>query len=230
METNTNPSSPRKPRSTQTIVLIVVAVVFCLVILCCVLAIAGVLLFQPAYVNEVFGPILPVVTPPPAFPDAAPSPTLSGYIGPSGTLDYEADPLYGFADLQRGFSPDPHIVGVGAGGAFDTAQINLACGFTTEAPAFGFHLYGGASEGFLRIYFLPSGATSDSGINIGLVVHTPDQQWLCAEASSSPGGSAPVVDFEFAPSGTYTIWVGMPQSDVYAPGMLYITQSAANTP
>ncbi|NMC30599.1 MAG: hypothetical protein GYA45_11065 [Pelolinea sp.] len=155
-----------------------------------------------------------------------PSPIESTNTDSSKILDYEGDPLYGLADLQRGFSPDPYVVGVGAGGTFDTSMMDLACGFTTVAPTFAFNLSGGASEGFLRIYFVPS----DDGMDTALIVHMPDQEWICIDNSSNSSGTSPVLDMEYASSGSYTIWVGMPQSDVYAPGMLCITQSAANTP
>ena len=141
-------------------------------------------------------------------------------------LDDEGDALYGLADLQRGFSPDPYIVGVGAGGTFDTSAMNLACGFTTVAPTFAFRLSGGASEGFLRIYFV----ASDGGMDTKLIVHTPNQEWICINNSSNSSGVGPVLDIEYAPSGSYAVWVGMQESDTYAPGMLYITQSANNTP
>ncbi len=153
-------------------------------------------------------------------------PSSPGIPAAASILDYEADPLYGLADLQRGFSPDPHIVGVGAGGTSDTSGVNLACGFTTQAPTFAFNLSGGASEGFLRIYFV----SSDAGMNATLIVHTPNQEWLCKDNSSNGSGAAPVIDIEYAASGNYAIWVGMQQSDVYAPGMLSITESASNTP
>jgi hypothetical protein len=78
----------------------------------------------------------------------------------------------------------------------------------------------------LRIYFVPS----DDGTDATLIVHMPDQEWICLDNSSNSSGAGPVFDMEYAPSGSYTIWIGMPQSDVYAPGMLYITQSANNTP
>jgi hypothetical protein len=141
-------------------------------------------------------------------------------------LDHEGDALYGLADLQRGFTPDPYMVGVGAGGTFDTSAMNLACGFTTVAPTFAFRLSGGASEGFLRIYFV----ASDDGMDTKMILHTPDQEWICINNSSNSSGASPVLDIEYAPSGSYAVWVGMQQSDVYAPGMLYITQSASNTP
>ena len=146
--------------------------------------------------------------------------------GISKILDYTVNPLYGLANLQRGFSPDPHIVGVGAGGTFNTSAINLACGFTTDAPTFTFNLSGGASEGFLRIYFVPS----DKGIDAKLIVHTPNQEWICKDNSSNSNGLVPVLDIEYAASGKYAVWIGMPQKDTYAPGMLFITQSANNTP
>ena len=159
----------------------------------------------------------------PAQTRLSPSPTESVH---AGILDHEGDALYGLADLQRGFTPDPYMVGVGAGGTFDTSAMNLACGFTTVAPTFAFRLSGGASEGFLRIYFV----ASDDGMDTTLIVHTPDQEWICIDNSSISSGAGPVLDIEYAPSGSYAIWVGMQESDLYAPGMLYITQSASNTP
>ena len=224
MQTETNSSSPRKSNSTRTIVLIVAIVVVCLVVLCCILVIAGVLLFQPATVERIFGPIQPVA-PPGNVPVIASTPTLSSDIYPTGTLIIEGEPLYWSADLQRGFSPDPSAAPVGAGGYFDTSLVNLPCGFTTEFPTAAFHLYGGASEGFLRIYFV----SSDSSMDATLILYTPGQEWLCADSSSSASG-APLIDMEFAASGRYVVWVGITQSEVYAPGMLYITQSRDNTP
>ncbi|RJQ43733.1 MAG: hypothetical protein C4545_02535 [Anaerolineaceae bacterium] len=167
-----------------------------------------------------------IPSPSPSIPNVPSSPTESANSGISKILDYEVDPLYGLADLQRGFSPDPYIVGVGAGGTFDTSVMNLACGFTTDAPTFVFNLSGGASEGFLRIYFV----SSDDGMDTRLIVHTPNQEWICKDNSSNSSGAGPVLDIEYAASGKYTIWVGMPQSDAYAPGMLFITESANNTP
>ena len=40
----------------------------------------------------------------------------------------------------------------------------------------------------------------------------------------------PVIDIEYAASGKYIVWVGVHQSDTYAIGMLFITESANNTP
>ncbi len=152
-------------------------------------------------------------------------PTEPANVNGPGILDYKADPLYGSALLQRGFSPDPHLVAVGAGGTADTSNLNLECGFTPSAPTVAFNLSGGASEGFLRIYFVP-----DDGLDTTLIVHTPNQEWICEDNSSFGSGMNPVIDIEYAASGKYAIWVGMHQSDTYAPGMLSITESTNNTP
>jgi hypothetical protein len=115
---------------------------------------------------------------------------------------------------------------VGSDGIVDTSATNLACGFTTNAPTFAFNLSGGASEGFLRIYFV----SSDAGMDTTLIVHTPNQEWICEDNSSYGSGMDPVIDIEYAASGKYTVWVGMHQNDTYAIGMLFITESANNTP
>jgi len=162
----------------------------------------------------------------PSIPDATSTPTVSANTGISGILDYEADPIWGPTDLQRGFSPDPRVVGLGSDGIVDTSATNLACGFTTNAPTFAFNLSGGASEGFLRIYFV----SSDAGMDATLIVHTPNQEWICEDNSSNGNGADPVIDIEYAASGKYAVWVGTQQSGTSVLGMLNITQSAANTP
>ncbi len=166
-----------------------------------------------------------IVSPSPTIPAATSTPTVSA-TDISGILDYEADPIWGPTDLQRGFSPDPRVVGLGSEGIVDTSATNLACGFTTNAPTFAFNLSGGASEGFLRIYFV----SSDAGMGTTLIVHTPNQEWLCEDNSSNGNGAGPVIDIEYAASGKYAVWVGTQQNGASVLGMLNITQSADNTP
>ena len=157
----------------------------------------------------------PTITPM-ASPNIPPSPSI---------LDYQADPLYGSASLQRGFTPDPYIIAVGAGGTVDTSTLNFDCGFTTSSPTFGFSLSGGAEEGFLRIFY----ATSDN-TDTTLVVYTPNQEWICMDTSSFGSGINPVIEIEYAPSGNYAVWVGAKQIDTYGTGRLFITQSVNTTP
>lgn len=156
----------------------------------------------------------------PVVPSA---PTKPAILETLPVLDEKAEPLYGSAILQRGFTPDPHIVPVLAGGRVDTSDFDLYCGFTSPAPSFVLTLRGGASAGFLRIYFASDGDTDTT-----LIVHTPNQGWSCVDDSTF--GKDPVIDIEFADSGDYAIWVGAWQSNTNETGSLYITQSEEVTP
>jgi len=179
------------------------------------------LLLQLSPSVDATGP--PVATQPPVAtePPAATQPAITDI---SGILSFEADPIWGPNYLQRGFSPDPRVIGLGSEGIVDTSTSNHACGFTTNAPTFASTLNGGAEAGFLRIYFTP-----DDKVDTTLIVHTPDQAWLCWNNSSN-GSGAPVIDIESAASGKYAIWVGVQQCGASVLGQLFITQSVNNTP
>ena len=140
-------------------------------------------------------------------------------------LDHEADPLFGSIKLQRGFIPDPHVVAMVAGGTVNTADLDVNCGFTASFPTFAFDLTGGASETFLRIFY-----TANDGTDTTMVMYTPEQKWLCMDDSTFGSKKDPVIEFEYAPSGKYVIWLGTKQSDTYAEGNLFITGSINSTP
>jgi hypothetical protein len=153
--------------------------------------------------------ITPVQTIPviPAIPTKTPSPGSS--LPP---LDPDAIPLFGSANLESGFSPDPYSVDVEAGGSVDTAGSSPACGTTSYHPAFVLDWDGGDAGSFLRIFFTPD---DDTGTT--LLVLTPEGEWLCEEDS--------VLDLRSAPSGEYAIWVGTPEDGTRAEGSLFITGS-----
>ena len=205
--------------------LIIAIVALCVMIVCCLLIVAGVFLIRKTWNNKTGVPESQAVSPVPTNPVAPSRPTATTSVDTSAILDYEANPLFGSASLQRGFSPDPHTVAVGAGGTVDTTGLNLDCGFTTSSPTFAFKLSGGASEGFLRIFY----ATSD-GTDTTLVIHTPDQKWICMDNSSYGNGIDPVIDIDYAVSGEYAIWVGTHQSDTHGAGNLSITESTNTMP
>ena len=204
---------------------IIAIVVLGAMLVCCILIVAGIFLIRPVWNNTAPVPEPQSVPPVQTSPVSPFIPTATISVDVLTLLDYEADPLFGSASLQRGFSPDPYMVVAEAGGTVDTSKLNLDCGFTTSSPAFVFKLSGGASEGFLRIFY----ATSD-GTDTTLVVHTPDQEWKCMDNSPYGNGMDPVIDIDFAASGEYAIWVGTQQSDTYGTGSLFITESANTTP
>ena len=59
----------------------------------------------------------------------------------------------------------------------DTADFSPACGFTSYHPAFVLDWDGG-TEPFLRLFFTPDEDTATT-----LLVHTPEDEWLCEEGS-----------------------------------------------
>ena len=216
--------STPKSSSTNRVLIIAGIVVVCLAGLCCLVIVAGILLFQ-IRTRETIVPLpqsLPQVITVTAAPALPFQPTVAASM-PS--LDYGAEALSGSTSLQRGFSPDPFSVDAMAGGRIDTSALGLDCGFTTQAPSFTFRYGGGASETFLRIFF-----TASDGTDTTLVVYTPDGEWKCADNSTYGGLVDPLMDFEFGPSGKYVLWAGTKLSDTYAKGKIYITASQSIAP
>ena len=239
-------SAPKKGRSGRTIWIIVIVVVLCLALLCCAVVVGGVLWLRPAQIKTFIPgvqvaptaaaplpavPVLPATSLAPAAPaatsqpPASPVPALPAPVDIASVLDAAADPIWGMDSLQRGFSPDPYTLFFGSNGLVDTSASSLPCGFTSSAPTYAFNLSGGASETFLRLYFVP-----DADMDATLIVLTPNQQWLCGENMSMSTFATPMIDIEFAPSGRYAVWVGVGQAGADTVGMLSITQSADNAP
>jgi hypothetical protein len=112
-------------------------------------------------------------------------------------------------------------VDVEAGGSVDTAEFDPACGYTSYHPAFVLDWDAGDTEPFLRIFFTP-----DDDTDTTLLVHTPDDEWLCEEGN----GTDAVLDLRSASSGEYAIWVGTQQDGPPAEGSLSISGSRDGTP
>lgn len=208
---------------------------------CAVLTVAGGLFLLPARSADTVEDI-PAIQTRPVLSATETSTALPGLPTPTGTrapatpsrgtatqapplLDYEAEPYLGSIDLERGFLPDPYWVYVEPGGPIDTSDLGLDCGFTSSVPTFKFNLSGGASETFLRIFF-----TVPYDLDTTLVVHTPNNEWLCVDNSPYGSGKDPVIDIEYAPSGDYAVWAGAHQTEAYGPGKLFITGSRDITP
>lgn len=216
--------STPKSSSTNRVLIIAGIVVVCLAGLCCLVIVAGFLLFQ-IRTRETIVPLPQILPPPPSTTVVPALPTLPPAQTTTPSLGLSADPLFGSTRLQRGFLPDPFTVDAAAGGDVDTSDFGLECGFTTLAPTYAFNYGGGASETFLRIFF-----TAVDGSDTTLVVYTPNQEWQCAVSSSNIWDSNPVMDFEAGPSGKYVIWVGTAVSGADIAGKLSITGSQSVTP
>ncbi|MBR9826808.1 MAG: peptidase S1 [Alphaproteobacteria bacterium] len=113
-------------------------------------------------------------------------------------------PTYGEISLSAGFTPDPYLVNLSAGGQVDAAaELGAQClGFIAQAPDFDLYYNAGS---------LPLIISAMAEADTTLVIHGPDGQWHCDDDSG--GGVNPRLRFAAPVSGLYGIWVG-----TYTPG------------
>lgn len=120
--------------------------------------------------------------------------------GAVSAQDFDADPNYGELTLSAGFTPDPALVSLLAGGSVNAADKNSDCaGFISDAPDMRLFWDGSGKGGpNLKISALSNADTT-------LVVNGPDGRWYCDDDSGED--SNPLV--ELTPrAGRYEIWVG----------------------
>ena len=120
--------------------------------------------------------------------------------GAASAQDYDGDTNYGELNLSAGFTPDPALLSLQAGGYVDADDRFDGCtGYITESPDVRL-FWSGSSKGApnLKISALSNADTT-------LVVNGPDGRWYCDDDSGED--SNPSV--ELTPmAGRYEIWVG----------------------
>lgn len=120
-----------------------------------------------------------------------------GNGGDGGALDYNARPNFGEVTLRSGFTPDPRVVDLSAGGNIDAAQQIDGCqGHVTRAPDVRLNYTAGS---------LPLIISAFSNADTTLIVNAADGNWYCDDDSE---GLNPRVRFNDPQSGRYEIWVG----------------------
>lgn len=111
--------------------------------------------------------------------------------------DISATPVYGTLDLSSGFSPDPQVRSLSAGGSHRTSLGGCDAYIYSAAPDYDLNYRAGSLP-------LIISATSDS--DVLLLVNTPDGRWHCDDDSGD--GLDPMLTFSSPQSGNYNIWVG----------------------
>ena len=134
--------------------------------------------------------------------------------GPVAAQDYNATPNYGDITLSPGFTPDPHLVSLRAGGAISaTSAANGCSGYITNAPDFRLNWSGKGSLN-LKISVISNSYTT-------LVVNGPNGEWYCDDDSGDE--TNPVVTLGSV-SGRYEIWIGTYASGETKPAVLAISE------
>ena len=135
--------------------------------------------------------------------------------GSSGGLDYTLVPNYETLNLRAGFSPDPQMRSISAGGSVAVPDMGAGCrGFASTAPDIDVNYTAGGYQ--LNIY-----AKSDQDVT--LIVNAPDGSWWCSDDAY---GTNPHVNFANPQTGNYNIWIGTYRSSGALPeSVLYISEA-----
>jgi hypothetical protein len=129
-------------------------------------------------------------------------------------IQSRAEGTFGAVNLRSGFTPDPHVTTVNAGGPIDVSSVSDNCrGFIAERPSFTLRYRAGE----LPLYV---GVVADDDTT--LVVKGPNGQWMCDDDSGD--NLNPVISWDNPRSGRYQIWVGRFGSSELAPANLYISE------
>jgi hypothetical protein len=140
--------------------------------------------------------------------------TAVAATGAALAQNYNLNPAYGSVELYAGFTPDPFVANVVAGGPVNVGgNISGCAGWVADAP--DFRLFYGAGG-----YPLTIGAFAQYDSTI--VVNAPDGGWYCDDDSG--GNLNPAVFFTRPTTGQYDIWVGTYQQGVTFPAQVVISE------
>ncbi|PCH59954.1 MAG: hypothetical protein COC19_06480 [SAR86 cluster bacterium] len=106
------------------------------------------------------------------------------------------DPVYGNLDLQQGFSPDPNISDVQAGGS---QEFSECVGYFTSDPTLNLNYEPGSYD---------LGIFAKSQVDLTIAVNNPSGEWLCNDDSGFFSGDSPALLLQDPQQGIYNIWVG----------------------
>ena len=122
---------------------------------------------------------------------------------------------YGEVTLEAGFTPDPRVISLRAGGDISAQGAGSGCrGFITDAPD-------------VRLFYeagdYPLIISVDSSSDTTLVVNGPDGRWRCDD-DSGVRGLNPSIRYNRPQSGRYEIWVGSYRAGTNARARLHISE------
>lgn len=131
---------------------------------------------------------------------------IFAFTSPALAQNVGGAPLYGTGSLDGGFSPDPFVIEVQAGGN-DPADDNgqFCTGYIADA------------QPDYRLTYAPTdyqlGIFVSAEVDTTLIINAPDGSWFCNDDSSALDSSNPGVLFSKPQSGQYDIWIGTYSSD-----------------
>ena len=128
--------------------------------------------------------------------------------------NYSLDPTYGTASLNAGFTPDPFVVNVQAGGERQASNVSSSCrGMIANRPDVRLNYNSGNFPLIISV-----NASADTT----LVINGPNGEWYCDDDGGE--GFNPSIRLNSPRSGQYDIWVGTYSSGSLQPSQLHISE------
>lgn len=128
------------------------------------------------------------------------------------------EPFFGEHRLRAGFTPDPFLVDITAGGDIDISYLGGDCvGHISQNPDTQLH-WSGDSD-YLTFKFVPD----QPGDDTTLIINAPDGSWYCNDDAHS-GTLDPALTFYSPDEGRFDIWVGTFHDGEFISGQLQITE------
>lgn len=128
--------------------------------------------------------------------------------------DWQGRPHFGQIDLYAGFTPDPYVRNVTAGGTINMQRCFNGgySGFVTTRPDFDLYWNGSSSQLTIAV---------ESRADAILLVNAPDGSW---HYSDDYRGSNPAITFTNPAQGLYDIWIGSYDGSRRNPARLIFTE------
>lgn len=128
-------------------------------------------------------------------------------------INWQLPANYGHVELTAGFTPDPHVVELAAGGTIAVQNTYPDCrGYVTAAPDFDVVYTAGDWPLYIRAF---------SQADTTLIVRAPDGNYYCDDDTF---GFNPQVYFPTPQPGLYDIWVGTYAEGDAQPAQLHISE------
>jgi hypothetical protein len=138
----------------------------------------------------------------------------SALAGAASAQNFSLNPAYGTVNLSGGFTPDPYIINLQAGGNISASNISRQCdGFIADAPDVRLQFSAGS---------LPLIISTNARADTTLVINGPDGSWYCDDDGGQ--GFNASIRFNNPQSGQYDIWVGTYSSGSLQSAALHISE------